>query len=320
MYAILVNDDQSLSWSQVPTPSPKADEVLLKIKAAGINRADLMQRAGDYPPPADCPPWMGLEVSGVVEKAGAEVKNWKIGDAACALLGGGGYAEYVCVKEDMLMPVPKGLTVVEAAALPEAFATSFVNLRLEAKIEAGQTILITGGNSGLAGVMIPMAKSLGAKVITTVRSDEKAEAIKGLGADIIVNTKKESLEEVLKNNPIDAAVDCIGGSDVGTYLNYMNRGGRWIMIAALAGSETTVDLKLLYKKNIYLSGNTLRARTPAAKAEILAKLVREIWPLIENGSMKPSIYRILPIMQADEGQALLSRGESIGKVILTVGE
>ena len=320
MRAILVNDDRSLSWSEVPTPAPKADEVLLKIKAAGINRADLMQRDGDYPPPADCPPWMGLEVSGVVEKTGENVTLWKAGDAACALLGGGGYAEYVCVKEDMLMPVPKGLPVVEAAALPEAFATSFVNLRLEAKIEAGQTILITGGNSGLASVMIPMAKSLGAKVITTVRSDEKAEAIKGLGADIIVNTKKTSLEEVLKNNPIDAAVDCIGGSDVGTYLNYMNRGGRWIMIAALAGSETKVDLKLLYKKNIYLSGNTLRARTPAAKAEILAKLVKEIWPLIENGSMKPSIYRILPIEQADEGQALLRNSESTGKVILTVGE
>ena len=184
MKAILVDENKNLVWSDVPNPVIKDDEVLVKIHAAALNRADLLQRQGKYPSPAGCPEWMGLEIAGVIVELGKAVTDWKIGDRVCALLGGGGYAEYVAVKHDMLMPVPKGLSMVEAAALPEAYATSYLNLFIEGHLEAGQTAFIPAGASGLASVAIPMAKAFGAKVITSVLSDEIAEKIKSLGADV----------------------------------------------------------------------------------------------------------------------------------------
>ena len=201
MKAILVNDDRSLRWDNVPDPEIKADEVLVEIHAAALNRADLMQREGDYPPPPGCPEWMGLEIAGVITQMGDEAKaksNWKVGDKVCALLGGGGYAEYVAVKYDMLMPVPKNTTMVEAAAIPEAFATAYLNLFIEGNIKPGNTLLMNAGASGLASVIIPMAKAFGIRVITTVLSDEIAESIKHLNADRVVVTTKEDISAVLK--------------------------------------------------------------------------------------------------------------------------
>jgi NADPH2:quinone reductase len=198
MKAILVNEDKSLRFDHVPDPVIKPDEVLVRIEAAALNRADLLQREGKYPSPAGCPEWMGLEVAGVIAEVGKKVANWKIGDKVCALLGGGGYAEYVAVKHDMLMPIPKGLSFVEAASLPEAYATSYLNLFIEGHLEAGQTAFIPAGASGLASVAIPMAKALGARVITSVLSDEIAEKIKPLGADLIINSATECVEEILK--------------------------------------------------------------------------------------------------------------------------
>ena len=197
MKAILVNDDKSLSWSDVPNSVIKTDEVLVEIHAAALNRADLMQRDGDYPPPAGCPEWMGLEIAGVIVELGEEAKeksSFKVGDKVCALLGGGGYAEYVAVKYDMLMPIPKNCSMVEAAAIPEAFATAYLNLFIEGGLKSGNTLLMHAGASGLASVIIPMAKAFGARVITSVLSDEKAESIKHLGADIIINTSKENVK------------------------------------------------------------------------------------------------------------------------------
>ena len=184
MKAILVNDDKSLRWDDVPNPVIKSDEVLVEIHAAALNRADLMQREGDYPPPPGCPEWMGLEITGVIVEMGDVAKansNWKIGDKVCALLGGGGYAEYVAVKYDMLMPVPQNCTMVEAAAIPEAFATAYLNMFIEGGIKEGNTLLVTGGNSGLSSVIIPMARAFGIRTITTVRNSEKAKAIAGKG-------------------------------------------------------------------------------------------------------------------------------------------
>ena len=201
MKAILVNEDKSLSWGNVPNPVIKNDEVLVKIEAAALNRADLMQREGDYPPPAGCPEWMGLEISGEIVEIGDEAKaksNWKLGDKVCALLGGGGYAEYVSVKYDMLMPIPKNCSMIEAAAIPEAFATAYLNLFIEGGIKEGNTLLMNAGASGLASVIIPMAKAFGIRVITTVLSEAKANSIKHLGADRIVVTTKEDISEVLK--------------------------------------------------------------------------------------------------------------------------
>lgn len=326
MKAILVNPDQSLVWADVPDPVMGDEDVLVEISCAALNRADLMQRAGDYPPPPGCPEWMGLEISGHIIAMGATAKersDWQIGDAVCALLGGGGYAEYVSVKYDMLMPVPKGRSLVEAAAMPEAYCTAYLNLFIEGKAKAGDTLLMQAGASGLASVVIPMAKAFGLRAITTVRSDEEAERIRPLGADIIVNTSKESLEEVLKaqlaaGTPVDIAIDCLGGEGMGKCLPYLAHGARWIMIAALAGQLTKIDLKNIYVRNVRIIGSTLRSRTPAFKAELLSMLVRDVYPLIEAGQMKSSIFKVLPITQAEEAHAIMAGGKHNGKIVMTV--
>ena len=326
MKAMLVDDKKNLVWSDVPDPVIKPDEVLVKIHAAALNRADLLQREGKYPSPAGCPEWMGLEIAGEIvavgEVATAESK-WKMGDAVCALLGGGGYAEYVAVRYDMLMPVPKGLTMVEAAALPEAYATSYLNLFWEGHLEAGQTAFIPAGASGLASVAIPMAKAFGARVITSVRSDEIAARIANLGADRILNSETQDVaaalaEEEKNGTPVAVSMDCLSGETLGKSLPYMARGGYWVVISTLAGIETTVQLRPLLTKGLHLVGSMLRNRTPQMKATILAELVERVWPKIEDGSIKPSIYKVLPMAEAEEAHAILQRNENIGKVVLQV--
>ncbi|MBQ7933281.1 MAG: NAD(P)H-quinone oxidoreductase [Lachnospiraceae bacterium] len=327
MKAILVEENRSLHWSEVPDPILGTEEVLVKIEAAALNRADLMQREGDYPPPPGCPEWMGLEVAGIVVAVGEEAaanSDWKIGDKVCALLGGGGYAEYVNVKYDMLMPVPKNCTMIEAAAIPEAFATAYLNLFIEGKIKEGDTLLMNAGASGLASVIIPMAKAFGIRVITTVLSEEKAESIKHLNADVVVDTSKQDIVEVLKEqlaegHPVDVAIDCLGGEVMGKCLPYLKHGARWIMIAALAGQVTEINLKNIYVRNVRIIGSTLRSRTPQVKAQILANLVRDVWPKVEAGLVKPTIYKVLPITEAEAAHDILYRGENVGKVVLTVG-
>ena len=326
MKAILVNPDRSLSWSNVPDPEIKSDEVLVRIEAAALNRADLMQREGDYPPPPGCPEWMGLEIAGVIERVGPDAKKvsrWKVGDQVCALLGGGGYAQYVAVKYDMLMPVPKGLSLVEAAAIPEAFATAYLNLFIEGKVQAGETFLMQAGASGLASVVIPMAKAFGLRVLTTVLTDEVAASIRHLGADRVIVTSRESLPAVLKEeldagHPVAAALDCLGGRGMGECLPYLAHGARWIMIAALAGTVTEIDLKNIYVRNVRIIGSTLRSRTPAVKAQILAMLVRDVFPKIEQGAIRPTIYKVFPITAAEEAQALMQSGKHNGKIVMTV--
>lgn len=300
MKAILVNKDRSLRWDDVPTPVVGAEDCLVKIEYAALNRADLMQREGDYPPPTGCPDWMGLEISGtIVEIAdGAKAKSdWKIGDKVYALLGGGGYAEYVNVKYDMLMPVPENCTMAEAAAIPEAFATAYLNLFMEGKIKEGDTLLMNAGASGLASVVIPMAKAFGVRVITTVLTEKIANSIGHLNADRVVVTSKEDIAEVLKEElengrPIDVAIDCLGGEMMGKCIHYLKHGARWIMIAALAGQKTEIDLKNIYVRNVRIIGSTLRSRTPEMKAQILKKLVDNVWPKISSGEVKPTIYKI----------------------------
>ena len=326
MKAILVDEQKNLVWSDVQDPIIGDDDVLVKIYAAALNRADLLQRQGKYPSPPGCPEWMGLEVSGVITEMGENVSKkskWKIGDRVCALLGGGGYAEYVSVKYDMLMPVPKGLTMEEAAALPEAYATSYLNLFIEGHLEAGQTAFIPAGASGLASVAIPMAKAFGARVITSVLSDEIAEKIKPLGADVVINSTTECVEEILKaeeerGTPVNVSMDCLSGETLGKSLPYMARGGYWIVISTLAGVETNVLLRPLLTKGLHLVGSMLRNRTPEFKAYILSELVKNVWPKIEDGTIKPSIYKVLPINEAEAAHAILERGENVGKVVLTV--
>ena len=326
MKAILVNDDRSLRWDNVPDPVCGPEDCLVKIEAAALNRADLMQREGDYPPPPGCPEWMGLEIAGTITEVGAvaaEKSCWKVGDKVCALLGGGGYAEYVNVKYDMLMPVPENCSMVEAAAMPEAFATAYLNLFIEGGAKVGDTLLLTGGNSGLASVTIRMAKAFGLRVITTVRNAKKAAAIADLGADVIVDTSNERLPDVLKaqleeGHGVDIAIDCLGGAEMGPCLHYLNRGARWIMIAALAGTLTEVDLKNIYVRNVRIIGSTLRSRAPEMKARILAELVEKVWPKVVSGAVKPTIHAVLPIQEAEAAQDILYKGQNVGKVVLTV--
>ena len=323
MKAMLVNENKDLVWTDVEDPIIRDDEVLVKIYAAALNRADLLQRQGKYPSPAGCPEWMGLEVAGVIAEVGPAVSDWKVGDRVCALLGGGGYAEYVAVKQDMLMPVPHGLSLIEASALPEAYATSYLNLFIEGHLAAGQTAFVPAGASGLASVAIPMAKAFGARVITSVLSDEIAEKIKPLGADVVINSQAQCVEEILKaeeenGTPVNVSMDCLCGETLGKSLPYMARGGYWIVISTLAGIETTVQLRPLLTKGLHLVGSMLRNRTPECKAYILSELVKNVWPKIEDGSIKPSIYRVLPITQAAEAHAILERGENVGKVVLSV--
>ena len=326
MKAILVNNDKTLRWDNVPDPVLGNDDCLVKIEAAALNRADLMQREGDYPPPPGCPEWMGLEIAGtIVEIAdGAKEKsNWKIGDKVCALLGGGGYAEYANIKYDMLMPVPKNCSMVEAAAIPEAFATAYLNLFIEGNIKEGDTLLMNAGASGLASVIIPMAKAFGIRVITTVLTEEIANNIKHLNADRVVVTTEEDIAQVLKEelengHPVDVAIDCLGGEIMGKCIHYLKHGARWIMIAALAGTQTQIDLKNIYVRNVRIIGSTLRSRTPEVKAQILADLVKNVWPKVETGEVKPTIYKVLPIQEAEAAHDILYKGQNVGKVVLTV--
>lgn len=326
MKAILVNDDKSLRWDDVPNPVIKSDEVLVEIHAAALNRADLMQREGDYPPPPGCPEWMGLEIAGVIVEMSDIAKqksNWKIGDKVCALLGGGGYAEYVAVKYDMLMPVPQNCTMVEAAAIPEAFATAYLNMFIEGGIKTGNTLLVTGGNSGLSSVIIPMAKAFGIRTITTVRNNEKAKAIAHLNSDRVVDTSTEDISMVLKEelengHGVDVAIDCLGGEIMGKCIHYLAHGARWIMIASLAGTKTEIDLKNIYVRNVRIIGSTLRSRAPEVKAQILADLVQKVFPKIESGEIKPTIHAVLPMEEAEAAQDILYKGQNIGKVVLKV--
>lgn len=326
MKAILVNADKSLRWDDVPDPVMGTEDCLIKIEAAGVNRADLMQREGDYPPPAGCPEWMGLEIAGRIVAVGdtaSEKSDWKVGDRVCALLGGGGYAEYINVKYDMLMPVPAGCSMAEAAALPEAFATAYLNLFIEGSCKHGDTLLVTGGNSGLASVLIPMARAFGMRTITTVRSADKAKAIAPLKADIVIDTSSEDLAAVLAREleagrGVDVAIDCLGGDLMGKCLHCLNRGARWIMIAALAGQFSMVDLKSIYVRNVRIIGSTLRSRSPEFKAWLLSELVNKIWPLIENGSIRPTIHAVMPITEAETAHDMLYKSKSVGKIVLTV--
>jgi len=333
MKAVVITEDKHLVWQDVPDPVPAPGEVCIEVHAAGLNRADLLQREGKYPPPPGCPDWPGLEVSGVIcalsPEAAAE-GHWHMGDPVCALLGGGGYAQYVTVPSCMCMPIPKGVSMTEAAALPEAFATAYLNLckigGAGAENSASpKTLLMHAGGSGLASVVIPLAKSMGLRTITTVRGAAKAERVQYLHADRVIDTTTESMADALREeeaagHPVDIAIDCLGGDMLGESLPYVARGCRWIIIATLAGDISPVDFRNVYVKNIRLIGSTLRSKTPEEKGALLAELAEKVWPKIESGEIPLKIHAVLPVSEAERAQEMLYTGENIGKVVLTVKE
>ena len=326
MHAVLVNEEKSLVWSEVPDPLMGPDEVIVDVHAAAVNRADLLQRQGKYPSPPGAPEWMGLEASGVISDIGTNVSTagrWNVGDTACALLGGGGYAEKVAVDAGMLLAVPDNLTMEAAASLPEVFATAHLNLIIEAGLAEGETVLIQAGASGVGIAAIQLAKACGARVITTVSNEEKARAVKDLGADRVVNRTTEPLEAVLdecvrEGRPVDVALDCVAGPDLGKHLAKLAPGGRWIIIATLGGEVSQVNVRPMLNNGVRLIGSKLRTRTVAAKGEIIRELEQKIWPKIESGETHPVVHKVFPIEQAEEAHAILQRRENIGKVVLTV--
>lgn len=326
MKAILVDDNKNFVVSEVEKSAPKDNEILIKIKAAALNRADLLQKNGTYPSPKGWPQWPGLEVSGIIEDMGSEAKEkspLKIGDKVCALLGGGGYAEYVCAPFGMVMPMPKNLSFEEASALPEAYATSYLNLFYEGHLKKGQTAFIPAGASGLASVAIPMAKAFGARVITSVLSPEIAEQIKNLGADVIIDSSSQNVEDVLEQEekngtPVSVSMDCLCGETLGKSLPFMAEGGYWVVISTLAGIETKIMLRPLLTKGLHLVGSMLRKRPSEEKSILLSELVEKVWPKIESGEMTPSIYKVLPIENANDAIGILERCENVGKVVLKV--
>ena len=286
MKAIVINkSDQSLSYTDVENPVLKDGEVLIEVHAAALNRADLLQREGNYPPPPGCPEWPGLEVAGVIKEVAQGVTKWKTGEKVCALLGGGGYAEYVTVPAEMVMPMPRGLSYAEAAAIPEVYMTAYLNLFYVGNAKKGETLLMNAGASGLASAVIPMAKAFGLRVITTVLGEEKVKEVEYLHADRVVDTTKEDIAEVLKEEeqngtPVNVAIDCLAGEKLGECLKYVARGCRWIQIATLAGDISAVDFRNIFVKNIRIIGSTLRSKTPEEKGLLLSELVEKTWSTV----------------------------------------
>lgn len=317
MYAMKVDEAQAMRWTEVPDPVPKEGEVLLKIRAAALNRADLLQRAGKYPPPPGWPEWMGLEVAGVVLSAPAG-SRWKAGDEVCALLGGGGYAEKIAVPEGMVLPVPAELSMAEAASLPEVFATAYLNLFLEAHMREGETVFVQAGASGLGLAAIQLAKAFGAKVMTSVGSPEKAEAVRRIGADWVLERRRDDPVAAFEAHPVDIALDCVGGEVLGNCIERLAPGGRWILISTLGGEFARISLRPILKRGIRLIGSTLRSRPTEMKARILHELEEKVWPKFASKEIHPVIHAVLPVARAEEAHAILQRNGNIGKVVLEI--
>ena len=317
MKAMILDENLNFKWADMPDPVRKADEVLIQVHAAAVNRADLMQKDGCYASPPEWPQWCGLEVSGVVLEAPADAEV-KVGDKVCALVGGGGYSEKIAVPAGMVVPIPEGLSMVEAASIPEVWCTVYLNLMLEAGgMKKGDVFYMQAGASGVGLAAIQFAKLMGAEVITTIDSPEKAEFVRKLGADYVLDYRTEDVRPVIEAHPPTVALDCIGGKLMGECFKNMVFGGRWIMIATMAGAETTINLETVWRKRIRLIGSTLRSRTPQEKSNIMHALQKELWPLFSQRKLISNIHAIFPIAEVEAAHGVLRRAENIGKVVLT---
>jgi len=318
MRAIVVDDDKNLNLEQISTPSPAPGEVLVKVVAAGVNRADLMQRQGLYPPPAGITDIMGLELSGTVAALGDGVDGIAIGQAVCALIAGGGYAEYVVVPAGQLLPVPAGVSIVEAAALPEVASTVWSTIVMDAGLQAGETLLVHGGGSGIGTHAIQVAKALGATVAVTVGSEDKGRRCRELGADIVINYREQDFAVELAGQA-DVILDIMGGSYLSRNIDALAVGGRLVIIGMQGGFTGEVNVGALIGKRARVIGLNVRNRPlvgTGSKAEIVAAVAADEWPLVEQGLIRPVITATLPLADAERGQALLDSQSSVGKVLL----
>lgn len=307
----------ALRIAERPTPSPKAGEILVRVRAAGVNRPDIVQRNGHYPPPAGASDILGLEVVGEVEAVGEGVTQWAVGDKVCALLGGGGYAEYAVVDARHALPVPEGLSFEQAAALPETAFTVFTNVFEGGALKGGETLLIHGATSGIGVMAIQMAKAAGARVIATSRSMAKAEAAKALGADISLDASSQDLaEEIKAAGGADVVLDMVGADYAELNLKSLKERGRWVVIASLTGSKTQIDLQRIMLKKLVLTGSTLRSRPADEKARLAEQVRNRVWPWVESGQIKARIHATYPLDKAAEAHADLETGDHVGKIVL----
>ena len=314
-------DADALLFDDVPTPKVAPDEVLIEVTASGVNRADLMQRQGFYPPPPGASTYPGLEVSGTISTVGKDVSNWAIGDQVCALLSGGGYAEQVAVSSTQLLPVPGGVSLVNAAALPEVVSTVWSNLFMTANLQPGQTVLIHGGSSGIGTMAIQLAHAIGAHIAVTAGTSEKLEACRQLGAEILVNYHDQDFVEVMNDATrglgADVILDNIGAKYLARNVHALAVNGRLVIIGLQGGVKAELDINTLLRKCAAVIATSLRGRSPAEKATIVAAVREHVWPLIVAGQVKPVVHRTFPLAQAADAHRELEAGTNIGKVLLT---
>ena len=299
-----------------PKPVPKDGEILIKVAAAGVNRPDVLQRSGNYPVPPDASDLPGLEVAGEVVSPG---KTFKVGDKVCALVHGGGYAEYCVAPEVQALPVPKGLSLVEAASLPETFFTVWGNVYERGRLAPGETLLVQGGTSGIGVSAIQMAKATGNRVFATAGSDDKVAACLRLGAAKAFNYRTQDFEKELQKETVNVILDMVGGDYVPKELRCLAEDGRLVFIAFLRGMKTEMDIGLVMRKRLTITGSTLRPRPVAFKGAIAKSLREKIWPLLERGAIKPEIYKTFPLAQAADAHRLMESSQHIGKIVLTTG-
>jgi putative PIG3 family NAD(P)H quinone oxidoreductase len=323
MHAVIVTKPGApdvLSWTEVDDPVPGPGEVLIDVTAGGVNRADLMQRQGFYPPPEGAPPYPGLECSGTVAAIGPEVTGWQPGDAVCALLSGGGYAEKVAVPVGQLLPAPSSLGLAEAAALPETACTVYSNVFQGARLAAGETLLIHGGSSGIGTMAIQLAKDAGATVAVTAGSAEKLAACRELGADILINYRDddfvEKIREATGGRGADVILDIMGAVYLARNVDALALDGRIAMIGLQGGRRAELDLGMLLAKRGAIIATTLRARPAEQKAAIVKAVRDRVWPLVDAGRIRPVIHCELPMSQAPEAHRIMAASTHIGKILL----
>ena len=311
-----------LEPAERPVPAPKANEILIRVAAAGVNRPDVLQRSGNYPVPPNASDLPGLEVAGEVVAKGEAVSMWQTGDKVCALVHGGGYAEYCVAPEVQALPVPKGLSLAEAASLPETFFTVWGNVYDRGRLAPGESLLVQGGTSGIGVTAIQMAVATGNRVFATAGSDEKCAACLRLGADKAINYRTQDFAAEIKaatgGKGVNVILDMVGGDYVPKELKCLADEGRLVFIAFLRGSKTELDINELMRRRLTVTGSTLRPRPVEFKGYLARNLREKIWPLIEAGRIKPQVYKTFPLEQAADAHRLMESSQHIGKIVLTV--
>ncbi|MDS4039685.1 MAG: NAD(P)H-quinone oxidoreductase [Candidatus Competibacter sp.] len=313
---------EKLAPTRRPVPQPAPGEVLIQVATAGVNRPDCLQRQGGYPPPPGASDIPGLEVAGTIAALGEGVTDWRIGDEVCALLTGGGYAEYCTAPAPQCLPIPGGLNLQQAAALPETFFTVWSNVFDRARLQPGETLLIHGGTSGIGTTAIQLAKALGSRVFATVGGADKVRACLDLGAERVINYREEDfvqvIKEITRNRGVDVILDMVGGDYVQRNLSALAVEGRLVFIAFLRGAKVELNLAPVMMKRLTITGSTLRARPVEHKAPIAAALLRTVWPLLASGAIRPMIDRVFPLNEAAAAHVLMESNRHVGKLLLQV--